>query len=170
MPILFPKAETHSSINSLIQILTGKKQSLESMPVHFNRLGSAIGTAVGGNLSLIVDSLGTASEIDTINKILLIEEVDEYLYKIDRMMVQLKRAGKLSDLAGLIVGYMTDIKDTELPFGETVENIILNHTKEFNYPIAFGFSFGHQNPNVAWIQGRSAELFFSNETVTLQYL
>jgi muramoyltetrapeptide carboxypeptidase len=124
---------------------------------------------VGGNLSLIVDSLNTRSEPDTKNKILIVEEVDEYFYKIDRMFTQLRRSGKLKDLAGLVIGHMTDLKNSDLDFGETAEQIVNHTVRDYNYPVAFSFPSGHHNPNQAWIQGARAILDVSAETVTLTY-
>jgi muramoyltetrapeptide carboxypeptidase len=153
MPVLFTKEDSRSSIDSLFKLLTGKAEIIEAPGSDFNRTGEATGELVGGNLSLLIDSLGTSSEINTVNKILVIEEIDEPSYKIDRMMVQLKRAGKLNKLAGLVVGHMTNIKEGELPFGESVHQIILNQVAELNYPVAFNFPIGHENPNMAWIEG-----------------
>jgi muramoyltetrapeptide carboxypeptidase len=167
MPVLFSKSESAISVDALQKILSGGRVALEANPNLKNKIGAASGTLIGGNLSLIVDSLGTSSEIDTKNKILVIEEVDEYLYKVDRMLVQLKRAGKLQHLAGLVVGHMTEMRDTELPFGETIEEIILNQVQEFNYPIGFGFPVGHENPNLAWVQGEVRTLSVTPEKSSL---
>jgi muramoyltetrapeptide carboxypeptidase len=156
MPILFSKSDSSLSIESLRSVLMSGVYEIQTASSPFNTYGESRGEVVGGNLSLLVDSLGTKTEIDTDNKILIIEEIDEYLYKIDRMMTQLKRAGKLENLKGLIVGHMTDIKDTELPFGQRVEEIILSKIKTNKFPIAFNFPSGHQHPNLAWIQGGNA--------------
>lgn len=170
MPILFSKTESADSIESLRRILFGEPQHFLVNSCSSNRTGKATGQLIGGNLSLLVDSIGTANEPETDGKVLVIEEIDEYLYKLDRMMVQLKRAGKLNNLNGLIVGYMTDIKDTELKFGETVEGIILNHTSSFQFPIAFNFPVGHENPNQAWIHGAAAQLDVTEHNSRLSYL
>jgi muramoyltetrapeptide carboxypeptidase len=153
MPVLFLKPESHLSVSSLQKVLFGEQVLLEANYYENNKMGVTKGILVGGNLSLIVDSLGTSTEIDTKNKILVIEEVDEYLYKIDRMMVQLKRAKKLEQLEGLVVGHMTEMKDTDLSFGESIESIILRHVRDFDYPVAFKFPIGHENPNMAWVHG-----------------
>jgi len=87
--------------------------------------------------------------LDTTNKILFIEDVDEYLYHIDRMMLQLKRAGKLKNLAGLLVGSFTKMRDNDIAFGSTFEQIIREHCEEYNYPVAFNFPAGHDEVNVA---------------------
>jgi len=163
MPILFPKAQAAESIESLRRVLFHGQFTLRSGPYEKNRFGDAQGTVIGGNLSLLVDSLGTSSEIETKNCILIIEEIDEYRYRLDRMMTQLRRAGKLENLAALIVGHMTDIKDPELPFGDTVDEIILNAVRGYDYPVAFKFPTGHEQPNLAWIHGGLATLTVSGE-------
>lgn len=169
MPVLFSKPESAQSVETLRQILFGNQIDQEIATHSKNKMGLATGSVVGGNLSLIVDSLGTSSEIDTENKILVIEEVDEFLYKVDRMLVQLKRGKKLQHLAGLVVGHMTDMKDTELPFGETLEDIVLQHVKDCAYPVAFGFPIGHENPNFAWIQGSRATLDVTSKKSRLTF-
>lgn len=157
MPILFSNEESKISIESLFNLLAGKNVLIEAPLNSYNRLGECNGELIGGNLSILVDSLGTSTEIETTNKILVLEEIDEPAYKIDRMMVHLKRSGKLDNLAGLVVGHMTNISEGELPFGESVYQIILNHIKD-SHPVAFHFPIGHENPNFAWIVGKLATL------------
>jgi muramoyltetrapeptide carboxypeptidase len=170
MPVLFSRPESMVSVESLRKLLFNGVSSLSAQPINENRLGESQGIVVGGNLSLITDSLGTGTEISTNNRILIIEEVDEYYYKIDRMMTQLKRAGKLSNLRGLVVGHMTDIKNGELTFAGSVEEIILNAVSDYNYPVAFKFPTGHENPNLAWPQGGTATLSVSNNGALLKFL
>ena len=170
MPILFSKIESADSVDSLRKILFGEPQQFLVEQHSSNQIGNGTGQLIGGNLSLIVDSIGTASEPDLNGTILIIEEIDEYLYKLDRMMVQLKRTGKLNNLSGLIIGHMTDIKDTELKFGESVEEIIRNNTSSFQYPIAFNFPIGHENPNLAWMHGSMAKLNVTEDHSSLTYL
>lgn len=169
MPIQFPKPEHKESIESLRKILFGEGVSLDAKPSAFNRFGAVSGQVIGGNLSLLVDSLSTITEIETSGKILIIEEVGEYRYKLDRMFTQLKRAGKLDQLAGLIIGHMTDIHDTEVSFGQTVEEIILDKTKDHPYPVAFNFPIGHEAPNLAWRHGAKGTLNVSNEISQLTF-
>jgi muramoyltetrapeptide carboxypeptidase len=158
MPVLFKRNDSASSVASLKDLLFTGEFSIRSEASEHNRIGDSTGQLIGGNLSLLVDSLGTKSELHTDNKILFIEEIDEYLYKIDRMLTQLKRAGKLKSLGGLIVGHLTDINDTGLSFGSSVFEIIKDAVKEYNYPVAFHFPSGHENPNFAWIHGAEIEL------------
>jgi len=169
MPVLFSKTESKESIDNLMQLLKGDRHPITASANAHNKPGESSGELIGGNLSLIVDSLGTSTEVDTKGKILVIEEVDEYLYKIDRMMVQLKRANKLQPLSGLVIGHITDLKDTELPFGETFYDIILHHTKEFNFPVAFNFPIGHENPNLAWVQGSTGTFSVTTEKSLLKF-
>ncbi|MBT1706013.1 S66 peptidase family protein [Chryseosolibacter indicus] len=168
MPILFSQPNARTSVESLKNLLFNNSFEIKCDPSSRNRLGSADGVLVGGNLSLVVDSLGTSSEINTNGCVLLIEEIDEYIYRMDRMMTQLKRAGKLEQLNGLIVGHMTDMKESTLAFKEDVEQIILNAVKDFYFPVAFNFPSGHENPNFAWIHGEKVILNVGQKEVSLK--
>ncbi|MEX2230806.1 MAG: LD-carboxypeptidase [Cyclobacteriaceae bacterium] len=169
MPIFFAQAEAQESVESIQRILFTGACEIHITPAEFNRPGQAIAEVIGGNLSLVVDSMNTSSEPDTNNKILIIEEVDEYFYKVDRMFTQLRRTGKLKNLAGLLIGHMTDIKNSELAFGETVSQIILHAVRDYQYPVAFSFPSGHHNPNLAWIQGGRAVLDVAVSNASLIY-
>jgi muramoyltetrapeptide carboxypeptidase len=170
MPVLFSKPDSAPSVQHLKDLLFSGKVNIPFRPGKYARPGSADAVTMGGNLSLIADSLGTSLEPDTNANILIIEEVDEPLYKIDRMMTQLKRSGKLKNLKGLIVGHITDCKDGELSFGEKFEEIIMNKVLEYDYPVAFNFPSGHENPNFSWISGGRAVITVGDETATLQGL
>jgi muramoyltetrapeptide carboxypeptidase len=169
MPVMFRKPDSASSLESLKRILLSGNDIIETSQSKWNRTGVAQGQLIGGNLSLIVDSLGTDSEIDANGKILVIEEIDEYLYKIDRMITQLRRAGKIERLSGLIVGHMTGIMDVE-GFGESVEQIIHLAVKDYKFPVAFGFPSGHVNPNFAWIHGAEVALTVTSKGSSLSLL
>ena len=134
-----------------------------------NRKGNSKATITGGNLTLITSTIGTSTEIITKNKILFIEEIGEAAYRIDRMLVQLKRANKLKKIKGLIVGHMTNITD-EKEFGKTVTEIIIEHTKEYTFPICFQFPAGHEAPNMPLILGMKSELIITEKEVQLRYL
>ncbi len=134
-----------------------------------NKPGIATGRMIGGNLSIICHTLSTNSEIRTKGNILFIEDVGEQLYHLDRMMVQLKRSGKLDDLAGLVVGQFTDMKDDD-PFGITASEIILSHVRDFGFPVAFSFPIGHINTNLALPVGISAELAVEENTAELRFI
>ena len=131
----------------------------------FNRQGLATGEIIGGNLSILYSLCGSNSSLKTDGKILFFEDLDEYLYHIDRMMMNLKRNGMLENLAGLIVGGMTEMNDNAIPFGKTAKEIIFDIVKEYNYPICFDFPSGHIEDNRALILGREVTLEVTeNET------
>jgi muramoyltetrapeptide carboxypeptidase len=156
MPINF--AKNKESVNSLKNALFGVSQTIQADSSQYNRTGTAEAELVGGNLSILYSMLGSASDIDTRGKILFIEDLDEYLYHIDRIMIALKRAGKLANLAGLVVGHMNDMKDNAIPFGKTAEEIILDAIKEYNFPVCFNFTSGHLEPNLALRFGEKVRL------------
>ena len=169
MPIFYGRKESQGSVESIRKLLFEGKCELDAEPCEFNRYGSATGEVLGGNLSLIVDSMNTPSQPVMDNKILIVEEVDEYYYKLDRMFTQLRRTGKLSKLAGLIVGHMTDIKNSDLDFGETFQEIITHSVRDYKYPVAFSFPTGHHEPNHAWVQGAVATMDVTMNQVSLNY-
>lgn len=145
-------------------------ESLEyACPAHkFNRTGKATGLLVGGNLSMLYSLCGSESDIDTAGKILFIEDLDEYLYHIDRMMMNLKRCGHLAHLAGLVVGQMSDMHDNSIPFGHTAEEIVRDAVAEYGYPVCFNFPAGHNGTeNRALKLGHSTTLMVG-ETVSLE--
>ena len=125
MAIGFNKGKSDTaSIVSLREIIAGKKSAYTCKPTKHNRIGTAKGVLVGGNLALLVNAIGTPSEVDMRGKLLFIEDVGEYLYALDRMFYQLKRSGKLAKLSGLILGGFTDLKDTERPFGKNFREML----------------------------------------------
>ncbi len=153
---------------SLVNGLKGLAIPCHAGPNKNNKLGTALAPVVGGNLSILYALSGSQSDVDTTGKILMIEEVDEYLYHIDRMLLQMKRAGKLSKLKGLVVGSFTKIHDNTIPFGKTVEEIVLDHCKEYDFPIAFDFPFGHDDVNFALMLGRMSMLIVHEDVVILK--
>jgi muramoyltetrapeptide carboxypeptidase len=153
---------------SLKNVLEGKKIKYQCPAHEFNKKGEAIGELVGGNLALLAHLVGTDSDIRTKGRILFIEDIGEYLYNVDRMLLQLKRSGKLTKLAGLIVGGFTDMKDTERPFGKTVHEIINDMVKEYDYPVCFGFPVSHEKENYALKIGIGYKLKVSKSKVTLE--
>ena len=146
MPITFPKNSEYS-LENLRKVLFGEKVSYQIKAHPFNKTGKAEAEIIGGNLSILYSLLGSESQMNTDGKILFIEDLDEYLYHIDRMMQALKRAGMLKNLAGLIVGGMSDMNDNTIPFGKTANEIIRDLVSEYNYPVAFGFPAGHIDDN-----------------------
>lgn len=156
MPINFSKNE--EAVETLMKTLFAKEFAYEFDASVFNKKGVAEADVVGGNLSLLYALSGSVSDIDTKGKILFMEDLDEYLYHIDRMLLNLKRAGKLRHLAGLLVGGMTDMKDNAIPFGKTVEEIIIDAVKEYDFPVCFNFPAGHVDRNLALVLGKRMKL------------
>jgi muramoyltetrapeptide carboxypeptidase len=169
MPVLFPKEGARVSIESLKSLLFTGNVTLNAEFNSYNRLGKSAAYVVGGNLSLLVDSIGTGNEIQTHENILVLEEIDEYFYKVDRMITQLKRSGKLKNLKGLVIGHMTEIKESTLPFKESIETIIMNAVSEYDFPVGFNFPTGHENPNCAWIHGGKAQLSVTEKGSNLSF-
>ena len=155
-------------VQSLRNALEGKKIKYSCEPHEFNKKGEAIGELIGGNLTLLVHLLGTDSDIKTRGRILFLEDVGEYLYNIDRMMYQLKRSGKISKLAGLIIGGFTDNKDTERPFGQTAYEIIHDVVKAYDYPVCFGFPISHGKENYALKIGVGYKLKVARSKIILE--
>jgi muramoyltetrapeptide carboxypeptidase len=155
-------------VQSLRSALAGEPAKYVCDPHPFNRPGNATGPLVGGNLSMLAHGVGTSSDLGTKGKILFLEDVGEYLYNIDRMLHQLKRSGKLEGLAGLVIGSFTEMKDTQRPFGATVEEIIRDVVKEYSYPVCFGFPVGHSAENYALKVGVRHSLQIGPKTVLLQ--
>jgi muramoyltetrapeptide carboxypeptidase len=141
-----------------IETLFGKPLSYSFDANPLNSDGRAKGRLVGGNLSVLFSLRGTPADVDTQKKILFIEDLDEYLYHIDRMMMNLKYGNKLSGLRGVIVGEMKDMKDNMVPFGSDALQIISNILSEFNIPVCFGFPAGHGFKNWPLILGREVVL------------
>ena len=138
------------SIESIRKCLTGEKMSYQFTPNPNNKTGLADGELVGGNLKTLESMAATRSDISTKDKILFVEDTEEYLYSIDRMFWNLKRTGKLSNLKGLIIGGFKIKKDDEgEEFGKTLYDIILEKVSEYNYPVCFDFPVGHQKNNLA---------------------
>ncbi|GAA4755500.1 S66 peptidase family protein [Flavisolibacter ginsenosidimutans] len=150
MAAAFNEGEANNPfVQSLRQALEGEPATYETASHEFNKAGLVEAELIGGNLSLLAHLIGTDSDLKTKHRILFLEDVGEYLYNIDRMLVQLKRAGKFDKLAGLIIGGFTDSKDTERPFGKNVHEIIYDHVKEFDYPVCFDFPVSHAKENYA---------------------
>jgi muramoyltetrapeptide carboxypeptidase len=138
------------TIVSIKKSLTGEKMQYTAPFSSYNRAGTASGMLVGGNLKTLETLAGSASDIDTHDKILFVEDTGEYLYSIDRMFWNLKRSGKLSHLAGLIIGGIKIKQDSpDEYFGKTIYEIVTEKTKDYDYPVAFDFPVGHQIDNFA---------------------
>ncbi|MEL7002721.1 MAG: LD-carboxypeptidase [Bacteroidota bacterium] len=169
MPVQFEYSGVKDSIASLYKILFHSEGEYKTETSIDNVSGEAIGTLVGGNLCLICDSLGTSSEINTDDKILFLEEIDEYLYKIDRMLNQLKRSGKFQNLKGVIIGDFSKVKDTEIAFGISLIPLIKSYFGDKNIPLMFGFPAGHEPLHWALPLGRRVELSVDNNGCRLTF-
>ena len=161
------KTQNPENVISLLNTLKGEHSTIEITPHLLNRIGNVKGKLVGGNLCLFANAIGTPSDTNTKNCILFIEEIGEVYYAIDRMMHQLKRAGKLSNLAALVVGNFTDATDTNRPFGKTIYQIISEIVAEYNYPVCFDFPVGHGVENRALMVGGKYNLSIGKEKVML---
>jgi len=155
-------------IQSLHSVLRGEKSKYTCEVNEYNNLGTTTATLVGGNLSLLAHIIGTASDINTDGKILFLEDVGEYIYNIDRMLYQLKRSGKFDKLEGLIIGGFTEVKDTLIPFGKDVYEVIYDVINEYKYPVCFGFPVGHMRENYVLKIGGQYKLHVGKKLVTLQ--
>lgn len=169
MPITVPRA-TPEAIESLRISLFGEKLNYSIVSDSMNRSGNASGELVGGNLSILYSLLGSESAIDCKDKILFIEDLDEYLYHIDRMMMNLKRNGCLESIKGIIVGSMTKMKDNDIPWGKNAVQIVEDVTKKYTIPIIYNFPAGHIRDNRALVLGEMIhmEVTSSNTTVTFE--
>lgn len=147
-----------NALATLQKSLFGKNLSYEIPADEKNKSGNASGELVGGNLSVLYSLLGSKSTLKTAGKILFMEDLDEYLYHIDRMCINLKRNGYFDNLKGLVVGGMSDMHDNEIPFGKTAEEIILDCVSEYDFPVVFNFPAGHLDDNQALILGRKVTL------------
>ena len=159
---------TSRFVQSLKNALDGKWSKYSCEPHEMNRQGEAIGELIGGNLALLSHIVGTESDIKTRGRILFIEDIGEYLYNVDRMLYQLKRSGKLSKIAGLIVGGFTDMKDTDRPFGKPIYDLIHDVVKEYKYPVCFGFPVSHGKENYALKIGAGYKLKVGKTKILLE--
>ena len=165
-----PETEHEAYLRTFYTALTGGPLKYETPHSSFNRPGEATAELTGGNLSLLAHITGSVSEVDTAGKILFIEDIGEYLYNADRLLLNLKRAGKLDHLKGLILGGFTDMQDTERPFGQTIEEIIADKVKEYNYPVCFHFPAGHQDVNHTLTLGEVHKLTVTEQGATLELI
>lgn len=170
MPLLFHQEAGEAALESLRRALFGEPIRYE-VPAHpLNRPGTATGELVGGNLSILQTLTGTASDCSTAGRILFLEDIDEYLYAIDRMLVHLDRTGKLRDLAGLVVGHFTNPQDNAVPYGQSPGEIIQHYASQYGFPVAHGFPVGHEAHNMALLCGRPARLTINAAGTQLNYL
>lgn len=157
-------------VQSLRRALKGVKTNYSCKSHAFNRIGICSGELIGGNLAMIAHLVGSKSAYQTKNKILFIEDVGEYIYNIDRMMIQLKRAGMLDQLSGLIIGKFTDTKPTVRPFGQKVYQLIQAHLADYDYPVSYEFPVSHETENYALKVGVMHQLRITPKNVSLKEL
>ncbi|GAB3751241.1 S66 peptidase family protein [Spirosoma pomorum] len=172
MPRQFGAPERNESLDSLRRWLFGTPPAQYSVPYHpLNRLGQRQGRLIGGNLTLLINSLGTPTDLDYTGAILFIEDIDETLFSLDRMMTQLRRSGRLAGLAGLVVGQFTDMRtNLSLPFGKDANQIITEAVADYNYPVLVDFPAGHVDYNLALPIGYAVSLTVTPTGSSLDFL
>ena len=161
--------DNNESISLLKKTLFGEKLSYTIEGNNYNIEGNSNGQLIGGNLTLLHCLLGSESSIDTEGKILFIEDLGEYLYHIDRMLISLKRAGYFDNCKGLIVGDFTDMRKNTTPFGRNLKELILDIVREYDFPVSFGFPAGHGEKNYPMILGREINLEVSKQQSTINF-
>jgi len=162
-----PDTVESEHIRSLKAALTGAAVPYPLISNEHNRNGEASGVLVGGTLAILAHLSGSVSQMDTKGKILFIEDIGEYLYNIDRMLINLQRAGMLDGLAGLVCGRFTDLQDTTRPFGQDIYRIISDKVSAYDYPVAFDFPVGHDDINYALPLGLPYRFEVNDNTCSL---
>jgi muramoyltetrapeptide carboxypeptidase len=159
MPVLFHQAGGELALETLRRALFGEAFQPIAVPAHpLNRPGTATGELVGGNLSLLQTITGAASQVGFAGRILFLEDLDEYLYHIDRMLLHLHRSGQLAGLAGLVVGHFSQMRDNAVPFGSAAYEIIDRFARMHAFPVGYGFPIGHEADNLALVVGQTITL------------
>lgn len=168
MSAAFNKGDAGAAyIESLKTILEGGKTNYKTTPHSLNQLGNATATLIGGNLCMMAHLIGSNYSFDTAGKILFIEDVGEYHYNLDRLVIQMKRAGMFDQLAGLIIGGFTDMKDASTDFGASAYEIIQAHSSGYAYPICFDFPISHATANFPVVEGGLYAFSINSEEVSL---
>ena len=158
MPVLFGQAGGAAALESLRRALFGEALACRADGDPLNRPGTAHGELVGGNLSLLHTLTGTRSQASFAGRILFLEDLDEYLYHLDRMLLHLHRSGQLAGLAGLAVGHFSQMRDNAVPFGQSAYEIIDHYARRYAFPVGYGLPVGHEADNYALVVGRPATL------------
>ena len=157
-------------LKMLARMLEGKRESVKIKSSNYDTTGIVEGEVIGGNLSILYSLVGSRSLTNLQNQILFIEEVDEYLYHFERMLISLDRCGFLSNISGIIVGQMTSMHDNEIGFGKELNQIIFDITEKYNYPKCFDFPLGHIEENTPIVVGSKVRLSVAKDYTTLSYL
>ena len=156
MPLNY-EDNSDESKEALVKLLKGEKMNYQWSTQHYSN-GIIEGRLLGGNLSVLCSLIGTNSMPNYDGAILFIEDVGEHLYAIDRMFYSLSKSGILDKIKGLIVGDFSNIKDTETPFGCSLQEIVMTHLKYRNVAVAFDFPAGHCNHNLPLVIGKKIKL------------
>lgn len=169
MPLNFEK-NSPEALQTLVEAMTGSQKPLTWNKNPNNRIGKANGKLIGGNLSILYSLIATSDAYFFEGNILFLEDLAEHYYHLDRMFFSLRKSGILDRISGLIIGGMTDMEDTTIPFGMSTEEIVLQHFQFRKIPIAFEIPSGHIDDNRALIVGAEVELVVENELSTLSYV
>jgi len=163
------KTASPEAIESFRKALFGEKLEYHIPHHNFNKNGKASGELVGGNLSVLYSIQGSKSAVDMKGKILFLEDLDEYLYHIDRMMMNMKRNGSLDGVKGIIIGGMTSMNDNDIPWGKDALEIIQDIVKDYKIPVAYNFPAGHIKDNRALIFGKTVTLEVNDKETILKF-
>ena len=164
------ETKSEEAQQGIFQVLFGRNYQIHyASEKTANQVGNGTGELVGGNLSVLYSLCGSLSAIETAGKILFLEDLDEYLYHIDRMFQNLRRNGLFDNLAGLVLGGFSQMHDNSIPFGRTVEEIVSECIGPVSYPVCFDFPAGHIKDNRALILGRSVKLSVTTHSATMQF-
>jgi muramoyltetrapeptide carboxypeptidase len=158
-----------ASISTLKNAIFGSTLSYNLKGSKFNKPGVSSGQLIGGNLTLLHTMLGSRSSINTDGKIIFIEEIGEYAYHIDRMLISMKRAGYFENCKGIIVGDISKVRKNTTPWGKPVKQLILDVFSEYSFPILFNFPAGHEDDNRALILGRNITINVGKEESSVNY-
>lgn len=157
-------------VQSFLAAITGQNLTYELEAHPLSRLGAFSGILTGGNLSMLYSLMGSPSDVDTTDKVLFIEDLDEYLYHIDRMVLNLKRSGKLAHVKALLVGHLSDMHDNTIPFGKTAEEIVADYCQDLDCPVVFNVPAGHLSDNRAFRMGCKTEGYLQDNKFIINNL
>lgn len=169
MPTNF-RENTKSTMDSLKSSLFSTPPKYTIANSEYNQKGKAKGKLIGGNLSIIHNLIGTKFNIQFKDNILFLEEIGEYAYSIDRMLWAMNHAGVFDEISGLIIGSFTDVKDNDVPFPESLHEMILKFVKDKNIPVVFDFPSGHEDENWTLIMSGNYKMEVNDEQSVIEYV